>query len=91
MLALVHYTDLQFLTFSPPRCTTITNAFKGITNLEPLFPEQYFEFKTQHYLSVKNVLLETQVNRFTHPHISLRLKKEYSYTSTAPLCLRGNL
>jgi hypothetical protein len=67
------------------------NAFKGVTNLKSLFPEQYSEFKAQHYLSVKNVLSEIQVNRSTHPHLSLRLKKEYSYTSTAPLCLHGTL
>jgi hypothetical protein len=73
MLASVHYTDLQFITFCQPRCITIMNAFKGTTNSEPLFPEQYFEFKTQHHLSVKNVLLEIQVDRSTHPHLSLLL------------------
>jgi hypothetical protein len=25
----------------------------------------------------------------THPHLALRLKKEYSYTSATPLVLRG--
>jgi hypothetical protein len=62
------------------------NAFKGITDLESLFPEQYSEFKTQHYLSVKNVLLEIQVNRSTHPHLSLRLKKRSTATPLLLLC-----
>jgi hypothetical protein len=63
------------------------NAFKGITNLEPLFPEQYFEFKTQHYLYIKNVLLEIQVNRSTHPPSIAQVKERvqiHLYCSLVP-------
>jgi hypothetical protein len=67
MLASVHYTDLQFLTFRWTQCTTIMNALKVITNFKTHFPEQYSNSKLSIYIKVKNVLLGIQVTRSTHP------------------------
>jgi hypothetical protein len=38
------------------------------------------------FLGVKRLGMAT-----THPHLIQRLQKQYSYTSTPPLCLHGKL